>query len=189
MTIGEIKEKYLSEKEEALEQDYRDLVDLFQKHFPKDGIPNSDYLHALYLTDLMFQGTTRNICMFNGSGKDGWLDVLKDTLRNTIHRIKENRGLMRAVFIGKKVPQAIVDLAEEFGEETVRYTTLDSDVPLKHFITCDGSMLRMEEVHEPLTSDMQGDTIKAQVYLSNTAMTNTVDKYFDSIWGSLHKNR
>ena len=185
MRIGEAQQEYGKSGPECIDRDYRDLVQIFIKYRLKEEIPNSNYLHFLYLTDLMFQNSTRRIWMLNGPGKEGWLDILKQNLDDAIGRIKKAKGTLRAVFLSEKLPQTIVDLQSKYGNTVVQLATAKGSPGLGHFIVCDDRMLRLEQPHEELTPDMDSDKIVASVYLNNPFKTEAVANYFSSIWEAL----
>jgi len=188
MTIQEVVEKYKAEGHNFIEEDYRDIVEVIRQNRLDFEIPNSNYSHFLYLTELMFQGTSKNICMLNGmrTGCD-WLDVLQGSLTGAIERIKNNGGSLRAIFVGESdAPQSIVDLHDKF-RDTVQFITATATKPIKHFIACDNHMLRDEELHKPITPEMDSREIKATVYLDNPAETRIVIEKFDTFWNYLQK--
>jgi hypothetical protein len=186
MTIREVEQLYAEKGPLDLERDYRDLVATIQRLEIKAPIPNSDYFHGLFLTDLMFGGSSRSIRMLNGIGESNWLQVLRANLEKALGRIKERKGCLKAIFVGGgEAPSAIVHLRDRFGAETVKYMTATTAKPVRHFIACDSRMLRLEEIHDPLTSDTESDCIRATVYLSNPEKTKAVEEEFDVIWDRL----
>lgn len=186
MQIQEVDELYRNNGAEQVEQDYRDLVSTFRQLKLKEAIPNTDYLHGLYLIDLMFRNTSHHVRMLNGIGESNWLDVLKDTLVKTLTRIKEKGGFLKAIFVGEgEAPNAIFSLQEKFGDKTVKFITAKASRPVKHFIACDSRMLRLESTHDPITPEMESDSIKAAVYLNNLGRTKTIEEEFDDIWNYL----
>lgn len=189
MTIQEVIDSYKAEGAESIDKDYRDIVDIIRKARYDMEIPNNDYSHALWLSNLMFQGTSKNIRMLNGisSGCDCF-DVLKDSLTIALQRIKRSGGYLKAIFVGEgNVPESIVQLRKEFGD-TVQFVTATASKPIKHFIACDDNKLRLEELHDRITPDMDSNQIKASVYLNSLARTRETIKEFDAIWDYLNKS-
>jgi hypothetical protein len=186
-TIQEVIDSYKAEGAEFIDKDYRDIVDIIRKARYDMEIPNNDYSHALWLSNLMFQSTSKNIRMLNGisSGCDCF-EVLKDSLAIALQRIKRCDGYLKAIFVGEgDVPSSIVQLREEFGD-TVQFVTATAGKPIKHFIACDDNKVRLEELHDPITPDMDSDQIKASVYLNSPARTRETIKEFNTIWDYLN---
>ncbi len=187
MKIIEVERLYLEKGYNQVDPDYRALVDIFRKLNAKEPIPNSDYLHGLYLNDLMFRGTSHHIRMLNGTGESNWLDVLKDSISKALARIKERNGFLKAIFVGGgETPDAIRKLQQKFGDQTVKFMMARTSEPVRHFIACDSSMLRLEDVHRPITQEMMSNSIKASVYLNNPGKTKTMEDEFDYIWDYLN---
>lgn len=188
-TIQEVINDYKAEGAESIDKDYRDIVDIIRKGRYDIEIPNNDYSHALWLSDLMFQGTSKNIRMLNGisSGCDCF-EVLKDSLTIALQRITRGSGYLKAIFVGEgNIPGSIAQLREEFGD-TVQFITATASKPIKHFITCDDNKVRLEELHDRITPDMNSDQIKASVYLNSPARTREAIKKFDTIWSYLNSS-
>lgn len=186
MEIEKVEELYRKNGANEVDQDYRDLVSTFRRLRLKVPIPNTDYLHGLYLIDLVFQNTNRNIRMLNGIGESSWLDVLKDSLVKTLGRIKERGGCLKAIFIGEgQPPDIFFQLRERFGKDVVKYIVARANRSPRHFIACDGRMLRLEEFHELITQKTPSDKIIADVYLNNPNRTKLKEKEFDEMWDYL----
>lgn len=188
MTIQEVIDSYKAEGEKSVDKDYRDIVEVIRRLRLDLEIPNSDFSHALYLAELMFQGTSKNIRMLNGMSIEcDWLDVLKGSLNGAVTRMKNSGGFLKAIFVGEGgAPQFIEDLHQKFSD-TVQFITATAVKPIKHFIICDDKMFRDEEIHKPITPDMNSNEIKAKVYLNNRLETRIAIEKFDSIWNSLMK--
>lgn len=189
MTIQEVINSYKADGDESVDKDYRDIVDIIRKARYDMRIPNNDYSHALWLSSLMFRGTSKNIRMLNGIslGCDCF-EVLKDSLSIALGRIKRNGGHLKSIFVGEgDVPKTIVQLRKEFGD-TVQFITATTNKPIKHFIACDDNKLRLEELHDRITPEMESDKIKASVYLNNPARTKEMVREFDVIWDHLNSS-
>jgi len=190
-TIQEVLDDYKAQRAESIGKDYRDIVDIIHNESRLDiEIPNSDYSHALYLTDLMFQDTSKNIRMLNGISEGcDWLEALRDNLVAALKRIeRKHGGFLKAILVGKgAAPDSIVKLRKEF-KDTVQFVTATSPKPIKHFIICDDCMLRSEELHGPITPDTASDNIHASVYLNSPPRAKEKAEEFDMIWDYLSQH-
>lgn len=186
MKIADIEELYARGGFNEVKKDYRDLVDAFRHLRCREPIPNSDYLHGLYLTDLMFRSTSENIRILSGMGESNWLRVLRDSLTKALERIKTKKGFLKAIFVGTGAPsKAILYLQNKFGTDTVKFITATAPEPVEHFIACDSHMLRLEKAHPPITGDMDSSKIIASVYLYNPARAKAKEEQFELIWKDL----
>ena len=187
MKIGQIERLYAKNGINEIRTDYRAIVETLRRLKRQEPIRNDDYLHGLYLTDLMFASTRQHIRMLTGTGESNWLALLEPTLVKTLARMREARGFLKAIFVGEgKLPLGIHGLREQFGE-LIQIQKARAESPIRHFITCDSYMLRLESVHPPITPDMDSDLIKADVYFNNVAKTRTTEKEFDRIWAYLER--
>lgn len=187
LTIQEVIESYKVEGVESIDKDYRDIVDIVQNAARLDiEIPNSDYSHAIYLADLMFQDTSKNIRMLNGISEGcDWLEALRGSLVAALKRIQRSGGFLRAIFVGEgNAPDSIIELRNEF-KGFVQFVTATSPKPIKHFIICDDYMLRSEELHDPITPNMTSGNIQASVYLNSPPRAKEKTREFDEIWDYL----
>jgi len=185
MNIRQVESLYAKKGKNEIRTDYRAIVDTFRKLKRQEPIPNDDYLHGLYLTDLMLASTRKHIRMLTGTGESNWLAVLEPTLVKTLARITEAKGFFKAIFVGEgKLPAAIHMLSKQFGE-TIQVQKAQAEAPIRHFIACDSYMLRLESVHPPITPDMDSSMIKGDVYFSNVAKTKSKEEEFDFIWSYL----
>ena len=190
-TIKEVLEKYKANGAESVDEDYRAIVEVVRKTRHDMEIPNNDYSHALWLSDLMFQGTSNDMRMLNGTssgGFDCFFGVLKNSLTIALKRIQRSGGHLKAIFVGEgKAPESLTQLRKVFGD-TVQFITATTDKPIKHFIACDDNKLRLEELHDPITREMKSDEIKASVYMNSPARTKETIKEFDAIWSYLNSD-
>jgi hypothetical protein len=190
MKIQDIEALYAEKGPDGVEQDYRDLVDTFCRLESKEPIPNSDYLHGLYLTDLMLRTTNSSIRILSGIGESNWLGVLRDSLFKALTRIKAKGNCLKAIFVGQgNLPESIVMIRSDFGDETVKVMTAKPSQPVEHLIACDSRMLRLEKIHAPITPQTDSSEIIASVYLNNPARTRTKEEEFDYIWDYLEKKQ
>lgn len=192
MKIKDAKENYRKAGFDSIEPDYISLVNTWKTLCLTEPIPNSDYLHGLYLMDLILRQTKQTIRMLNGPGKDGWLDVLKDTFEQAIIRIKAANGFLKAIFLADEAPELIVEWQKKYPD-CVKYKLakfIDAS-QLRHFISCDGLMLRLEHPHEELTPDSDTNIITADMYFRNQVKAEAMESYFDNLWSSpvLIKNK
>lgn len=127
--------------------------------------------------------------MLNGISKGcDWLEVLRGNLVAALKRIKSSGGFLKAIFVGEGVaPDSIIELRKEF-KGTVQFVTATSPKPIKHFIICDNYMLRLEELHNPITPDTPSDDIHASVYLDSPVRAKEKAKEFDEIWDYLSRS-
>ncbi len=185
MKIKDAQEIYRKGGFSSIEPDYIKLVNTWKTLRLTEPIPNSDYLHGLYLMDLILQQTKRNVRMINGPGKDGWLDVLKDTFEQAIIRIKAANSFLKAIFFADEAPEPMVEWQRKYPD-CVEYKLakfIDAS-QLRHFVSCDGLMLRLEHPHEELTPDSNSDIITADMYLLNKVKARAMENYFDNLWSS-----
>ena len=186
-TVKEVLDNYKATGVESIGKDYRDIVDIVHNEGYLDTeIPNNDFSHALYLTDLMFQDTSKSIRMLNGISEGcDWLEALRGNLVAALKRIQRSGGFLRAIFVGEGgAPDSIIELRNEF-KGTVQFVTATSPKPTKHFIICDDYMLRSEELHDPVTPDTASDNIHASVYLNSPLRAKEKAREFDEIWDYL----
>lgn len=188
MKIREVKQRYTEEGANAVEQDYRSIVSVFHENKIRKAIPNSDYLHMLYLNELMFNLSRRSVRMLCGDCKDGWMGVLRDSLDSLVTRIKvAQKGVFRVIILGDTVPMALVDLKKKHCG-LVQYILAQATEKMRHFIVCDGRMVRWEDPHEPLTEEDDSACLTASVYLNNPIKASTMENYFDRLWGSINRD-
>lgn len=183
--ISEVQEMYTNDGPNAVDQDYRHLVEIIRRYQIDEPIPNSDYLHALYLNELMFNASRRTVRMLNGPSKDGWMKVLFASIEAMLKRIKNaGKGKVRAIIFGDEEPKTLTVLKRSYGD-ILKCLVIDSDVQLRHFIVCDSRMLRLEDLHDPLNIDMDTRCINAEVYLDNPVRAKAAEDYFDALWAGL----
>lgn len=191
MSKGKIQQaqaEYAKKGADSIEQDYRDLVRVIKDSHVNVAIPNNNYLHGLYLTDLMFQNSKKKIRILSGPGKDGWLDVLKDSLEQALRRTREAKDALLAIFLADEAPSAFIDLNNKY-KDSVKYVLAKAQKPFPHFIVCDSRMVRAEDLHEELRADMDTTAVTAQVYLDNPTRAKVMEDYFDELWRYLEKDR
>lgn len=185
LTIGKAKELF-QKVGRALYSDDGGLAELFKRNGWENGLKNDNYVHALFLTDLMMKGTTTAFRMLTGSSGDGFLGALRKSFETMLDRLERARGSARIILLGGEGN----DFLNEFksvkpSSLQVRLLPGPTRVNMGHFITCDSSMVREEEPHPELTDASRADLVKATVFFSNPIKTAIANQKFDAIWGLL----
>lgn len=184
MTIGDAK-RVFQEYGPELQHDFEGLVQLFRAHGIALPISNSNYLHALSMTDLMFRHTDRSLRMVTGNATEGLPQCLQTTFRRMLQRIRGNGGKARMVVIDSDTA-ALEPLRQEFsGTFELARARPRQRARVTHFIVCDDDMVRDEQYHDTLGDDTDANTIKAHVYFANPEMASTFGANFDAIWDAV----
>ena len=182
MKISDAIEIYKNKQLDCVDEDYKELVRLVRESRIKDPIKNSNYSHALYLTDLMFGCTTESLRIFCGNGGDGFLTALKDSFEKAVKRVIKNGGTVKIILLADSAPDILKELKSKYKEK-FQYALANAKGLLNHYIVCDSRLLRYEEKHEPITKDSEVDLIKANVYFNNPSIAKMMEDGFDTIWG------
>lgn len=169
--------------------DFRDdvesLVSLIRSCDLKVALHNSNYLHALQLTQLMFDHTDHSFCMLTGDAADGFLKCLQSSFRKMLERIAIRGGKARMIVLseGQASDSTLKEHRLRF-EGVFDYLTVrkPSTVKLRHFIVCDNEMVRDEELHEPLNQESSANEVKAKVHFKNENVAKVFTMKFDSLW-------
>ncbi len=157
-------------------------------------LQNSNYLHALCLTEKMFDNTRHSIRIFTGTGCGLMLDSLKQSFRNAIDRIVNNvddaKSVCRAIIIGDTVPDILSELSQKHPKKVeVQLASINEGMAVRHFLVADRKMLRDEEVHKaPVTAESMSEDIKALVYMDNVTEAGLAESRFDGHWKRLKDN-
>ena len=187
MTIGVCQGLFKKYSDEFL-PDHEDLVRLFRRHRLDHAIHNENYLHALSLTDLLFQHTNRSFRMLTGSAGDGFLTCLRDSFVAMLRRLRNSKNKARVIVVNDSTakPQPFLGEFDEFKDTlTVIQAESTSDARIAHFIVGDDDMVRDEAIHSPLTKDSNANEIKADVYFANKIEADIFSRKFDIYWNGL----
>jgi len=174
--------------EDLLSKDYKNVIaQLFEIGFNGE-IDNDDYVHALYLTDLMFQNTSRSLRMVMGSYGKEFLGDLHNSFMLALERIHRNHGFAHLAFLTQDSLSPLQKLQEQFrGTLKIFICSLTRNVVLNHIIICDNRMLRKEKPHPTVFDGMPVEDIKASVFLSNRSASEVAAETFDVMWHSLSR--
>ncbi len=187
MTIEEATKHYIDEGE-AIYSDDASMVSMIQSTGCEGALKNSNYVHALRLTGLMYDATNTSIRIVTGAGCDGFIKTLRDKFIAMLTRLKENRGMARVIIVDTKEEE--VDLLKQFEQQfqgtiEVKHGKSAPDAKVEHRIVCDGRMLRKEEYHAPVNKKTKASDIKAKVYFHNKSKAASAEDNFDIIWKKL----
>jgi len=185
MTIGVCK-KLFEQYSDGFLPDQENLVQLFRRHRLDHAIHNENYLHALSLTDLMFQHTKYSFCMLTGSAGDGFLACLRDSFVAMLRRIRNSKGEARVIVVNGSTTEFQPFLDEFPDTLTVIQAESASGAQIAHFIVGDDDMVRDEEIHSPLTKNSNANEIKADVYFANKIEADMFSRKFDIYWNGLN---
>lgn len=192
-----LKRKFIGK---ALEAEYRDAA---ETAMPSDFISNDTCLHALLLSEIMFDKTENSIRIFSGSNVAKFLSTIKDSFKRACENIVSRNGKVRIITAvsPKNAANTRVELKafadyirkgikEKFSREIdfwcACYQADDKELAtLPHYIACDSKMLRLEAAHAPLTGKEKAGVIKANVYFNSPASTKTFEAYFDKIYKNI----
>jgi len=182
MDIATAKRFFLECREELVEG-YRNVADYCREHQISAPLPNDNFVHALTLTDLMFDKCQRSLRMLTGGHGDGFIGCLKDTFVKMLHRLKKNSGVAQILVLNGGSESKLLDsLAAEFpGTLKIAKGRIVSGA-VSHCIVADNEMVRDEQPHEPLAELTSANVIKANVYFHSPGMADLFSKRFDAIW-------
>ncbi len=145
--------------------------------------PNDSYGDALRLTEVMLRHTHRQFVILTGGACGGFYITLLDPLRDALNRIRDSGGKGRMIILSETYPEWLRALAEDY-KGTLEIASANPSLPKKHFIVCDSTMVREEELHGELTLSSKADLIKAKVHFNNPAKGNELEGMFDSLWSA-----
>ena len=183
MNIREAKEKYRREKEKCVNVEFRSMAESLANSNADTNQPikNSNYLHALYLTELMFERTCRSIGILSGPGFDGFLETLEESFTNAVSRIARTGGKVRILLLGQEVPAFILRLKNMYrGVFEIHHAKEAEGTRVRHFIVCDKNKVRVENIHETLTEESDINDIQADVYLNNRNIAKVFNTFMDT---------
>jgi len=168
----------------AVNMDEIDLVDMFRKIGWKNGLNNDNYVHALFLTDLMFRNTFTSMSILAGAGADDFLRCLSKSFEALLDRLKKwSEGLVRIVIVDGEKGDYLNWLSRRYeGTLSVKCAQSAPTVRIGHFIFNDSGMLRKEQYHDPLDDESSAGEVKAKVYLNNPTESRIMWDVFDTVW-------
>lgn len=184
----------------ALEAEYRNAAEAAT---PADFIQNDTCLHALLLSEIMFDRTENSIRIFSGSNVAKFLSTIKDSFRKACENIVSHNGKVRIITTvshknaanTRTELKAFADgirkgIKDKFQREIDLWCACyraDAKelAALPHYIACDSKMLRLEAAHAPLTGKENAGVIKANVYFNSPRTTEKFEAYFDKIYNNI----
>lgn len=181
MTIQTARDLFL-QYGEKFRPDCEAVVSLVRKRNLSDALPNSNYLHALSLTQLMLDHTDHEFRMLTGCAGDGFLSSLKSSFVEMLRRIRDVKGTARIIFVNDNRKSEWIDSLRKEFPDTLDTVSVRAATNLSHFIVCDDDMVRDEELHDALTEQSSANLIKAKVFFKNLAMAEVFSVRFDAIW-------
>jgi len=165
---------------------FRDLLQRTVSSPTRIEFDNDSYLDALFLTELMFDRTRREMRILSGPAGDGFLSTLAAPFEVALQRVSEAKGFIRIILLSKEVPPFLEEIRKRFAD--VLFISLAQAAnPVKHFIVCDSQIARLEEEHGELKPDTLASEIKAKVYLNAPEKAVWLEKFFDSVWAKLRE--
>ncbi len=185
MTVADAQRIFSQYTNDFLEEQEH-FVDLLRKNHIEQAISNSNYLHALTLTDLMFRHTDRSFRMLTGFEGDGFLKCLCKSFKSMLTRIQERGGKARIILVDGDATD-LQSIREEFKDtlEVVEAVPSNSESSIAHFLVCDTDMVRDEKPHKKLAEGGNANQIHAEVYFANRFKGGTFSRKFDLIWEKL----
>lgn len=147
---------------------------------------NDSYFDALCLTHVMLCRTFVGASILTGSGASKFWEALRNPLEDCLARLKIVKGKIRMVTLDAKDDLSYLKSLKSKFPETFEMVNASSASRLGHFIVCDGRMVRLEETHPPLDSEIADDSmVKAKVNFNDALGASHCDKFFNNIWDRL----
>ncbi len=192
MKIHDAKEMF-SKFGDDFRPDLESLVHLIRTSNICEPLENSNYLHALSLTEMMFIHTSHSFRMMTGSAVDGFLSCLKESFMEMLSRVTEANGIARMILVheggGEEVDSPVLKEARQRFASHFEFVSVNVPRHLKltHFIACDDDMVRDEAWHTPLTAEAGANEVKAKVFFKNKTMAKSFNSRFDTLWTAMEK--
>jgi hypothetical protein len=191
LTIEDAQNFYLDHGNELL-ADYKSMINVIRRHQIDTPLGNSNYLHALLLTRLMVDETSRSFRMLTGGSLDGFVTSLNESFRSMLLRIRGNRDRqqqdkpVRILIVngGPGPCEALNNLKREFSDIMELVLANHSDPKFPHFIVSDGEMVRDEKPHEQLTPESDANIVEADVSFYSLAKAAIFESRFDTFWNA-----
>jgi hypothetical protein len=177
---------------EAIDVGYDSLIKAYGPQELYDGIPNSDYFHALCLTSIMFRRTLSTIRILSGFDLGPFIKALHKTFEEAVEKIKKtNEGFVRILLMQDGPEDQIKylrDNASQYPAIIKVKKLIPGIIKPSHRTICDDDKLRLEEPHPPLIDGSDASLVRAKAYFGNTARAKAEAKYFDWMWEHLTTN-
>jgi len=186
LTIGEAKNLY-AKFGLSLYSDDVDLAELVRHSDWSTGLTNSNYLHALALTDVMFRETKTSLAMLTGPECEYFLECLSKTFEAALERVKAASGAARLIMIGDNDASRRDRLRGKYGNQLQVAFGMPSqpNILADHYLICDARMVRHEEPHDKILDTDDAGKIKARVFFNSPIMAKVLGARFDSLWNLL----
>ena len=194
ITIGDVIRDYDALKSCVAGDALRNLVES-AIYTSADGgfIQNDTYFHALFLTEMMLERTNKSLRIFCGRDVARFLNTIRDTFFKCCERIKNSNGKIRIiskVCSDSDKKNSLDNLKRLANEVRNSFSGIDikgvvqkaNSSDENHYIVCDSKMLRVEEIHKPLTDNMPASNIKAKVFFNNIGLAASFEADFDSLY-------
>jgi len=186
LTIGQAKDLYRRFGHQYIYPECLEMVDALREAGSDEPIGNSSYLHALALTEVMINHTHHQYRMIAGPGISDFISVLHNSFERMLRRLSASNGSYARIIV-----LDADDRGDKLCELERTYPSLvvadavsadGAKEQNRHYIVCDGDMVREEEYHEPLSDGDDSAVIKADVYFDNPAKVRAITAKFDQVW-------
>ncbi len=168
---------------------YDTLVEIVGKDKLREGIPNHDYFHALYLTDFMFRRAKSSLRILAGQSVNDFLEVLKNSFNAAVDRIVRNNGTVQIILLGNQLSPNLMAKKGQYGDRcAIELAQTAGGKPIKHFIVCDDDC-RDEGLHDALNDNTPATAVKATVYFGNKTKSEFFSEKFENYWDSIHPEK
>ncbi len=168
---------------------YDSLIKQYGDKKLSEGIPNSDYFHALCLTSIMFRRTKSQIRILSGFDLDPFIGALHRTFEGALERIKKvKEGFVRILLIEdiSQMPLTYLrQIQSKYSDIVGIKKLIHGSIKPSHRTICDDDKLRLEKPHPPLTEKSKATLVQATAYFGNTARARAEAEYFDWMWNSM----
>lgn len=195
LTISQAQQFYDEHGSELL-SDYRSIVEVIRRHRIESPLDNSNYLHALLLTQLMLEHTSHQFRMLTGGMLDGFVGTLRTSFRQMLERIRDNSEPSHArvlvIVDGEESAseqeqsascEALRELYAEFPcTLEIQKIRLQPGTSLSHFIVGDHDMVRDEQPHQPLDPRSDSSLVRADVSFYSPTKARLFMSRFDTFW-------
>jgi len=171
---------------QSLNPDFESLAGMFRQLSIEAPLSNSNYLHALSLTDLLFKHTDTSLSMVTGGTGDGFIGTLKGSFCAMLKRIKARKGKARVIVLdGETKLLREWEQGEFAGTLEIAVATVRPNAEVRHFIVGDDDMVRDEEPHDALTGASDANKVRANVYFKNKAIARVFSSRFEAMWDAV----
>ena len=141
---------------------------------------------------MMFERTSKTLRVFCGKDIALFLETIGKSFYDCCERIRNNGGSIRIVSqvsnkdkkdTHSKLSEFAKKIRSEFQGIDLQGKVTEADEDTNHYIVCDSKMLRIEDLHKPLTKDTLANNIKAKVYFDNPGLAKDYEDFYDSNYG------